>query len=90
MNYNGVHHRVKVRPGREGHEAFLRQLRQLLGCSLETVSLVFRCHTPDTGACNHQIAGQSVQVSNAASAGQSCTWGGILFIPSPSDVRIRS
>ncbi len=41
---------MKVRPGPDGLQAFLRQLEVIVGRDVAHVNFVFRCRCPDTGA----------------------------------------
>eukprot|EP00198_Chlamydomonas_reinhardtii_P004308 XP_001693644.1 predicted protein [Chlamydomonas reinhardtii] len=48
--YNNTCCRMKVRPGPDGLQAFLRQLEVIVGRDVAQVNFVFRCRCPDTGA----------------------------------------
>ncbi|EFJ48921.1 hypothetical protein VOLCADRAFT_90231 [Volvox carteri f. nagariensis] len=54
---------MKVRPGPDGLQAFLRQLALLVGRDVANVNFVFRCRCPDTGA---EIFLQGLQAFEAA------------------------
>ncbi|PNH08209.1 hypothetical protein TSOC_005295 [Tetrabaena socialis] len=47
--YNNTCCRMRVRPGPDGLQAFLRQLEAIVGRDVAHVNFVFRCRCPDTG-----------------------------------------
>ncbi|GLC43026.1 hypothetical protein PLESTM_001414700 [Pleodorina starrii] len=61
--YNNTCCRMKVRPGPDGLQAFLRQLQAIVGRDVANVNFVFRCRCPDTGA---EIFLQGLQAFEAA------------------------
>ncbi|GFR52202.1 hypothetical protein Agub_g14741, partial [Astrephomene gubernaculifera] len=61
--YNNTCCRMKVRPGPDGLQVFLRQLEAIVGRDVANVNFVFRCRCPDTGA---EIFLQGLQAFEAA------------------------
>ncbi|KAG2497297.1 hypothetical protein HYH03_004880 [Edaphochlamys debaryana] len=61
--YNNTCCRMRVRPGPDGLQAFLRQLEAIVGRDVSNINYVFRCRCPDTGA---EIFLQGLQAFEAA------------------------
>ncbi len=51
VHYNGESHRLKISAGKTGRASLLQELQQLLGRDLNSVNIVFRCISPDSGKC---------------------------------------